>query len=165
MLLLVQHCSQHTASAAPLAALLCLTDGDKDTFRAAFYLAGSLPDFFQVEYPLGLMLQEKQVGAGILASAAMQPASRQRAGHAGAQPHPAGPSFLRAAAMPRLQGGFWNRGYLQPHPNGSAMFVHRVAAAKFEVGSDDPKPITHVTVPSCNYFGEKVGGPAGYAGK
>ena len=57
-----------------------------------------------------------------------------------------------------LQGGFWNRGYLQPHPNGSAMFVHRVAAAKFELGSDDPKPITHVTVPSCNYFGEKVGG-------
>ena len=56
-----------------------------------------------------------------------------------------------------MQGGFWNRGYLQPHPNGSAMFVHRVGTAKFELGSDDPKPITHVTVPSCNYFGEKVG--------
>ncbi|KAL4419653.1 hypothetical protein ABPG77_000550 [Micractinium sp. CCAP 211/92] len=89
-----------------------LAYGDKDTFRAAFYLAGTLSDFFQMEYPLGLMLQEKE-------------------------------------------GGFWNRGYLQPHPNGSAMFVHRVAAAKFELGSDDPKPITHVTVPSCKYFGEK----------
>ncbi|KAL4424078.1 hypothetical protein ABPG75_001379 [Micractinium tetrahymenae] len=89
-----------------------LAYGDKDTFRAAFYLAGTLSDFFQVEYPLGLMLQEKE-------------------------------------------GGFWNRGYLQPHPNGTSMFVHRVAAAKFEITNDDPKPITHVTVPSCNYFGVK----------
>lgn len=32
------------------------------------------------------------------------------------------------------------------------MFVHRVGAAKLSPGSDDPKPITHVTVPSCYYF-------------
>ncbi|KAL4424077.1 hypothetical protein ABPG75_001378 [Micractinium tetrahymenae] len=89
-----------------------LAYGDKDTFRAAFFLAGRLRDFYQVEYPLGLMLQRKEHG-------------------------------------------FWNRGYLQPHPNGTSMFVHRVGTAKYEPATDDPKPITHVTVPSCNYFGEK----------
>ena len=32
------------------------------------------------------------------------------------------------------------------------MFAHRVADAKYEPDDDDPKPITHVTVPSCHYF-------------
>ena len=43
-------------------------------------------------------------------------------------------------------------------PAHCSMFVHRVAQAKYEPWSDDLKPITHVTVPSCSYTGEKVGG-------
>lgn len=39
------------------------TDGDKDTFRAAFHLAGTLESFYQVQYPLGLMLEQRAVGA------------------------------------------------------------------------------------------------------
>ena len=53
------------------------------------------------------------------------------------------------------QDGFHNRGYLQSHPNGTSMFVHRVANAKFELDSADGKPITHVTVPSCVYFSKR----------
>lgn len=38
-------------------------DGDKDTFRAAFFLAGRLSDFYQVPFPLGLLLN-REVSAG-----------------------------------------------------------------------------------------------------
>lgn len=37
-------------------------DGDKDTYRAAFHLAGRLVDFNQVDFPHALMLQQQQVG-------------------------------------------------------------------------------------------------------
>lgn len=58
------------------------------------------------------------------------------------------------AALP--QGGFYSRGYLQPHPNGSSMFVHRVGPNKFDPANDDLKPITHATVPSCLFYREKA---------
>ena len=45
------------------------------------------------------------------------------------------------------------RGFLHAHPNGSAAFLHRVSAfAKFKLSEDDPRPISHVTLPSCAYF-------------
>ncbi|PSC73304.1 hypothetical protein C2E20_3484 [Micractinium conductrix] len=53
-----------------------------------------------------------------------------------------------------VEGGYLNRGFLQAHPNGSSMFVHRVVRAKYEPGKDDLKPITHVTPPSCYYVVE-----------
>ncbi len=44
------------------------------------------------------------------------------------------------------------RGFLQAHPNGSAAFVHRVSSSKFDLWNDDPRMISHVTLPSCGYF-------------
>ncbi|KAL4434191.1 hypothetical protein ABPG75_000632 [Micractinium tetrahymenae] len=95
-----------------------LAYGDKDTFRAAFYLAGRLIDFSQLDLPHALMLEARQ-------------------------------------------GGFYNRGYLQPHPNGTSMFIHRVGLNKFDPGQDDLKPLTHATVPSCLFYREKARREAG----
>eukprot|EP00887_Chlorella_sp_A99_P000981 scaffold5.g981.t1 len=85
-----------------------LAYGDKDTFRAAFHLAGSSSNFHQVAHPLALTLE-------------------------------------------KAQAGFRTRGFLQAHPNGIPMVIHRVEG-KFDPESDDLKPMTHVTVPSCRYF-------------
>eukprot|EP00887_Chlorella_sp_A99_P000982 scaffold5.g982.t1 len=73
-----------------------LTYGDKDTFRAAFFLAAASRDFYQ--------------------------------------------------------GGFRARGLLQAAPSGQAAFLHRVGRCKYDPGSDEGRPISHVTVPSCPYF-------------
>lgn len=43
------------------AVLACCADGDKDTFRAAFFLAGCLDSFNQIKHPLGLMLEQREV--------------------------------------------------------------------------------------------------------
>ena len=120
-------------------------DGDKDTFRAAFFLAGNLSSFYQVEYPLGLMLHQEEVGGSQRAATAAATdiaAAAAAAASAVAASLPRHCPAMRcllaiqlslscaaphAPPGPRSQGGFRMRGYLQPHPNGTAMFVHRVA--------------------------------------
>ena len=41
-------------------------DGDKNTYKAAFFLAGNLSAFHQVAYPLGLLLHSEQVCVPLL---------------------------------------------------------------------------------------------------
>ena len=43
------------------------------------------------------------------------------------------------------QGYQW-RGYVQVAPNGSAAFMHRSWYTKYDSGSDDLRPVSHVTV-------------------
>lgn len=47
------------------------------------------------------------------------------------------------------------RGFLQAHPNGSAAFLHRVSASKFDLADDNPRLSSHVALPSCHYFEQR----------
>lgn len=62
-------------------------------------------------------------------------------------------------SAPQGDGSHRMRGFLQPHPNGTAAVLHRVSGAKFDLWNEDPRLISHVTLPSCRYFHHKGWSP------
>lgn len=44
------------------------------------------------------------------------------------------------------------RGFIQGSPSGAALYIHRVSSNKLDPLIDDPKPISLLAIPSCNFF-------------
>lgn len=100
--------------------------GDKDTYRAAFQLAGKGQDYFQADQPLSIGLAEHTpFAAGKQASKLVF--------YLGLLNHP--------------------RGFVQHHPvDGSIAFVHRTSKAKYSTRRDDSKAFGYILrQPTCTW--------------
>ena len=56
------------------------------------------------------------------------------------------------------------RGFIHGVPDGSALFVHRVSHSKLNPLDDDPRLISHLAIPSCNFFNYHGWRPDSYPG-
>lgn len=127
----------------------------QDTYRAALFLAGRLPDFALVPLPPALLLSaaggpgggwrvrgflqvRRRPGPG-LGPAALVPPTAGAAACCVARACLPCPTPAAAAA--------------QFHPDGTPQWAHRTSPdAKMDPDSDDAKGATHLALPSCSYF-------------
>ena len=101
--------------------------GDKDSYRAAFQLAGKTKDYFQADQPLSIGLAEHSPFA------AATWASSKLIFYLGLLNHP--------------------RGFVQHHPaDGSIAFVHRTSKAKYSARQEDSKAFGYILrQPTCTW--------------
>lgn len=63
-----------------------------------------------------------------------------------------------------MQGNYPLRGFIQFAPNSSALFMHRVAGGKYDPKSDEKRPVSLISLPSCGYFRSRGWNPYFLAG-